>query len=310
MKKWIAKILPTIVAALAIMGLSACSGGSWVSLNIVGIPTEFPIGQHYLIMPTVDTRHELFSDVVTLEILDDGGTGATLNGNMLTTNAPGVVIVEASVQYGLSERDVYFEDFTIIIRPDPDIRASLPYDALISEWYVWRYLYHEHSDSGRSSYDFSYERMFNVGARFIGDRPQQTWPVITRFVNADFLIGSDWLQVAMDGRQQNVNPTTQMMFTAKQDITVHLLVEHRVDVNCIPWLDRTWEFMGLDVMVLSGEYRVAEPHILDVFTGLPHEGYARHYIFRKDFAEGEVFRMGHLGVGTTLLNMFVVIQPQ
>ncbi|MDR2542168.1 MAG: hypothetical protein LBC80_01785 [Treponema sp.] len=270
--------------------------------EVSGVPAFLPIGRYNLhrlaVAPAYATAQNL-----TLTIANAGGTGATLNGRTLTTTSSGTVTLRITVNNGLAPGQLFTQDFNIIIHPDPTVAvdtANIPSGALISNWRVLAYL---HNVQSFGKWNVSYNKNFKLGDEVYGDRGA----VFGATEIPSVLLGKDWLASAQDARNQSSLPVrSQMVFTARQNLNIYLAFEMRVNINNIHWIDDTWEFLGVDVILRSNENRPD----FDLFADETNEGTAKYYIFRKSFSRNNVVRIGAIQQGTSLGNVVVFLEPR
>lgn len=80
--------------------------------RIAGVPTEISIGSSMTLDAMVLPVNASNKSIVW-SIVDQRGTGASISGSRLTTTLPGVVIVRATIQGGMSPSEAYTQDFFI-----------------------------------------------------------------------------------------------------------------------------------------------------------------------------------------------------
>ena len=83
--------------------------------NIINVPTSTTAGVPLTLTYAVDPAYATNTDAVW-SVVDAGGTGASITGNVLNTTAAGTVNVLATIKDGLLTAD-YTQNFTITVNP-------------------------------------------------------------------------------------------------------------------------------------------------------------------------------------------------
>jgi len=92
--------------------------------DISDIPTETTAGTSLELSGTV-TPSDASNIVITWSVKDDGGTGATIDGNTLSTTRSGTVTVEATIVDGTDIGTPFVKEFTITVTEDGGSGTSI-----------------------------------------------------------------------------------------------------------------------------------------------------------------------------------------
>jgi rhamnogalacturonan endolyase len=300
-------------------GVSAVTVVNVAVTNITGVPNALPIGTYNFdrlaVVPANATNQ-----AITWSVENAGTTGASFaeNTGTLTTTAAGTAQVRATVAGGGAAGD-YTQLFNIQIRPDPTNNvANVPAGALVSGLRSVNTVTGTNQENGGWQYRTGVTPLQNNNADTIyADRittlpadgnspflPGQRAFMITEL--PDILAEAHWIRTSNDARTQ---AATQLVFTANENITIYLGIEMRNDPSLLFWLDDSWTLT--DLILMNNE---AHATATNVFTGqslgaADRPIRSRFYIYTKDFAAGEVFRLGEINQGTGVGQAAIFITP-
>jgi hypothetical protein len=82
--------------------------------TIIGVPSEKMAGETLTLTGTVEPNNASYKTIVW-SVLDTGGTGAQVNGNLLTTTTEGTLTVLATIKNGKCENGDFEQDFKILV---------------------------------------------------------------------------------------------------------------------------------------------------------------------------------------------------
>ncbi|MCL2845620.1 MAG: hypothetical protein FWE23_09280 [Chitinivibrionia bacterium] len=82
--------------------------------NITGVPTQKMVGETITLTGTVEPDNA-DNKTIVWSVLDTGGTGAQVNGNLLTTTTEGTLTVLATIKNGKCENGDFEQDFKILV---------------------------------------------------------------------------------------------------------------------------------------------------------------------------------------------------
>jgi len=91
--------------------------------NIIGVPSYLTVGTSITLTGIV-TPSNATNQTIKWSLKSDGGTGASLNGNTLTTNKAGVVVVTATIADGKAPGTPFVKDFSITVSSPVDSKPG------------------------------------------------------------------------------------------------------------------------------------------------------------------------------------------
>jgi len=86
--------------------------------NITGVPDAATAGTPLTLAGTVEPGNAT-NQTITWSVYNDGGTGASIVGNILSTTSAGIVTVRATITNGLTASTDYTQDFDITVSAAP-----------------------------------------------------------------------------------------------------------------------------------------------------------------------------------------------
>jgi len=264
--------------------------------EVEAVPNFLPIGSFNFNLAQALPINSTYRNIVW-SVENDGGTGAVINGNTITTTSSGLVTVRATIANGVAGGD-FTQNFDIEIDPDPTTPAIVPPGAVISNWRVE--VFHHGGQAGANANIPPGEQnwMYISGLPVLGDRLYGDRGGIFAISELPQAFGdlgiTSWIRTAMDRR--NFGVASQSVFTVEVDMYIYVAFEQRTDRGRIWWVDDTWEFVDFgDEFMRSSEFQ--------------GDDLARYYFYRKHHSAGEIFRFGGIRQGTTLGQAVIFFAP-